>query len=540
MPNEPSLSELSNMPNDPELGTGTPAVVYNNKDYYNQLHQTAEFHAKNDMMKYQLLLQNKKDLYKRGEDIAKAEVDPNDKEALQQKLTDIFDKIAENPKALFGGADTDGIQAQLNSVTTDAVKSKQKYDFNKSMTNHIITSPSFNTDENRALIKQSEDTPLDEWQPYTLQADPTLDIKGYLGNVIGSDKDPNNLAYSKTSQNKFTPNQEFYYPETTEQFKIEPVLKRVDASLLVPKVKRAFESYYKGLSPEEKAKYEADGGGGLNKFARDWTLANLGTDKDITRVSQGRQYPNPFALENKRAATKAGELKLKYKFDTQLAKNKGDMVLDAIKLRALYKNGGKVVKGADGKDKIIPKNEFFDDMFDIVLGDAQKPENAVYETDPDTGQTKLMGYKINTTDKTKLSFGKPKKSKDDSDVPADDVILSPDGKSIISIYGAEYVPNSRVYKPKEKESISKTQMTVNEGKALMYKNYGAMKDIGEITQGDDETKEDTPDNEQSESNPIPATLPSSETIQVFGKDGTPIMIPKSQLQKALSKGYKQK
>lgn len=407
---EPSLSEILNINADPERGTGEPAVVYDNKPLLQGIQRNAELRSANDMQKYLTLLQNKKDFYKAGADIAKEEVDPNDKVALQKKMADVFSQIADNPKALFGGADMDNLQGQLATISADATKSKQKYDFNKSMMNHIITSPSFNTAKNRSVINQSEQTPLDEWQPYTLSVQPTLDMDKFIKSILGDPKDPANPVYKKSSENIVTPDKQFYFNRDKENFYIDPALKRAEAALSIPDTKEVIQGYYDG-TPEVKKQYEAPGGGGIKKFWRDMIVAHLGTDRDSERITDGDYKPNTNYLEKEKLGLKWAELGLKKR---ELDKaDSGDMVAADGILRELsdsLKNGKPITEVDDNgkkKDFIEISDPNLLKQFATIDKDGKVTNTAdVIRYDPETDQAYLVYFDTKRDDQFNKTGGR--------------------------------------------------------------------------------------------------------------------------------------
>ena len=77
---EPTLSEITNIRVDPEVGSGTPANVIAASDVVRTLNENAKFKAVNDMNKYKMFTEQLSNVFQNGIDIANTEVRAEDKD----------------------------------------------------------------------------------------------------------------------------------------------------------------------------------------------------------------------------------------------------------------------------------------------------------------------------------------------------------------------------------------------------------------------------------------------------------------------------
>ncbi len=465
---EPTLSEITNIRVDPEVGSGTPANVIAASDVVRTLNENAKFKAVNDMNKYKMFTEQLSNVFQNGIDIANTEVRAEDKDRLVKGLAEVLDPISKDPHALFSRQGMTDTYGKLIKLKSDATKSKQANTFTQASREFINLNPSFRTDNNVNLVKQSEVAPLETWKPFQFDYTPHLDLASISKLLYGDGGKDFTTKFSRFSDdNKFV--------ESGTKRDREGYLKKWNSYLDDPKIRNAFKAqYYDGLSDNMKKVYSnQDGTPNLEAY---WNHLGEGTFIGGGETVE-KQIANPFELENQRLKTKGAELKLKYGYDKNLVNLKQAGIIDAIKWRALYKNGAK----KDASGKIVPENDFFDDAFDIILSDATNPENAVYQTDKNTGQTKLIGYKIDASGNTKKSYGIDKEDANGKIVrnPADIVLISPDGKNMVSVFGGGYDENLKTVD----NTATTNAFSVNEAKAIMKKSLGSMKDIGAITSG---------------------------------------------------------
>lgn len=452
---EPTLSEITNIRVDPEVGSGTPANVIAASDVVRTLNENAKFKAVNDMNKYKMFTEQLSNVFQNGIDIANTEVRAEDKDRLVKGLAEVLDPISKDPHALFSRQGMTDTYGKLIKLKSDATKSKQANTFTQASREFINLNPSFRTDNNVNLVKQSEVAPLETWKPFQFDYTPHLDLASISKLLYGDGGKDFTTKFSRFSDdNKFV--------ESGTKRDREGYLKKWNSYLDDPKIRNAFKAqYYDGLSDNMKKVYSnQDGTPNLEAY---WNHLGEGTFIGGGETVE-KQIANPFELENQRLKTKGAELKLKYGYDKNLVNLKQAGIIDAIKWRALYKNGAK----KDASGKIVPENDFFDDAFDIILSDATNPENAAFDANGE-----VMGYNMPISENSKKMYGKTELV-DGKNIlkPADYVVVSPDGKNVYSVFMGENGKPS-----------STTKMTVNEAKAIMKKSLGSMKDIGAITSG---------------------------------------------------------
>lgn len=90
MTNEPSLSELSNLPVRPELGGGELTPLIDSSKVVDTLNQNARYQAENTYRKYNEFLQNKKELFANIADLQKLDVAPQDRQYLNEQAGDVL------------------------------------------------------------------------------------------------------------------------------------------------------------------------------------------------------------------------------------------------------------------------------------------------------------------------------------------------------------------------------------------------------------------------------------------------------------------
>ena len=81
----PSLQEIEKVNTDPELGTGEPAVVYNNAPLINQLNQNAQLNQANQWRRYTQFLNDYQERLKTRQDIADIQVADSDRDYLKKQ-----------------------------------------------------------------------------------------------------------------------------------------------------------------------------------------------------------------------------------------------------------------------------------------------------------------------------------------------------------------------------------------------------------------------------------------------------------------------
>jgi hypothetical protein len=467
---EPSLSEITNIRVDPELGTGTPANIIPSSDVVKTLNENAKFKANNDMMRYNNFLGQLSNVFQNGLDIAGTEVRAVDRDYLKNSLASILDPISKDPHAFFSRQGMDDTYAKLIALKSDAQKSKAANIFTQGSREFLNINPSFKDEINTKLVDDSEKAPLSSWQPFQFQYTPHLDLADISKSLYANAGKGDNPFATKFSQ--FSNDNKFV--ESGTNYNKEGYLRQWNDKLLNPAVRKSLKTQYYDNLPENVKKTYTNPDGQPNLEAL-WQHLGEGTFVNDGKIVE-KQIANPFELETTRLVNKGKELAIKYGYDKALVNLKQAGILDAIAFRALYKNGAK----KDASGKIVPEENFFDDAFDVITTSSVTPDNAVYQTDKSTGQTKLIGYKINTSGNTKKAYGTDKLQTNGQGiestvrVPAEMVLLSPDGESMISVFNGGYNENEKLIKP----DATTNKMSIDEGKAIMKKSVGNVSNIG--------------------------------------------------------------
>ena len=175
---EPTIQDIVGMRPDPELGTGTPAVVYDSKDLVHTLNQAAQQKAENDWRKYNMFMTNLKEVYKDLDEIAKQPVLTEDRDKLKKTMAEIVKGISSDPRGFFSGGpkyqETLGKLTQLQSETTE---SKQNNLYDAAHRQYFYANPELDTPDNRALVDSYRKGQLGARSPYMLKLPGIFDPK---------------------------------------------------------------------------------------------------------------------------------------------------------------------------------------------------------------------------------------------------------------------------------------------------------------------------------------------------------------------------
>ncbi len=437
MANEPSLSELSNMKVDPDLGTAYPRVVWDSSQLnhtingvFDNINANARINAQRQQQQYSQFLNDYKDFAKDVNNISKMETMPQDRPALKQKMIDVLGKIGKDPKSFYSGLS--GIEQDLASLTSDATKSRSDYAFDKANRMFLDRQPSAMTDENKQTVEGFGEQPLEVRKPYLLNMPVDVDLNKVIKGIFTQPD-----VHSKYPKSVLTPDGKFIETSMEDTVRFKPFIDKWNFYGQYGPGKRYAKQLYDEQPPEMKAKYE-DGGGGQTKFWEDIGVARFGDNKDITTNTGGRKTPNPFALDYQKAQERAKLSREKYGQQVDLIGKRlsGQMSLAEYREQMKAKYRGKTpVKGSDGKTHYVDRGNFLDNEVEDLKDNAQNPENAVYRFDGQGG-AELVGYKIETSGDTKKVFGVPKVVDGKTVVtPANELLLSPDGNGFISSFG---------------------------------------------------------------------------------------------------------
>lgn len=169
---EPTLNELIEIGRraDPELGTGTPAVVYDDRELIRTLNNAAQYKAENDWRKYNAFMGNLKDVYKDLNKISEMQVMTKDRDILKKQMGEIVAGISKDPRGFFGGgAKYQETLSKIAKLQSDATESKANNLYDFAHRQYFYRNPEIDTPENRALIDGYALQPLGARNPYLLQ-----------------------------------------------------------------------------------------------------------------------------------------------------------------------------------------------------------------------------------------------------------------------------------------------------------------------------------------------------------------------------------
>lgn len=294
MASEPSLGEILNVKADPEVATGNTGYVIDNRDLVRNLTQAAQFKAQNDWKKYNLFLDETKELYKRADEIAAMEVAPQDRDRLEKEMTGFLNDIATNPKDFFSSVNSPKgreLQERLINWRKDATTSKNDRLWDLRNREFLMANPDHDTPENRAKIEGFlNNQKLGGRQPYI------LDMPG-IYDPIALGKELNTAVEQKIARPGFTPDGKFSFTETGSRY--DPDQYRKVAGNIFDLNKNGFQNtignLFKKLPASEQVKYKD-----RQNPVRDWFLDFQDTFRKPDQTTKEDLKANPFALQNEK------------------------------------------------------------------------------------------------------------------------------------------------------------------------------------------------------------------------------------------------
>lgn len=294
---EPTLGEITNLKVDPEIATGNTGYVIDNRDLVRNLTQAAQFKAQNDWKKYNVFLDETKELYKRADEIAAMPVAPQDRERLEKEMTGFLNDMATNPKEFFssvGSPKGKELQERLINWRKDATTSKNDYLWDLKNREFLQANPDHNTPENRSKVEGFlTNQKLGGRQAYI------LDMPGiYDPNALA--KELNTAVEQKFTRPGFTPDGQFTFTEQGTRY--DPDQYRKIAGNIFDLNKNGFQNtignLFKKLPETEQLKYKD-----RKNPVKDWYLDFQETFKKPDQSTKEDLKANPFALESQKART---------------------------------------------------------------------------------------------------------------------------------------------------------------------------------------------------------------------------------------------
>jgi hypothetical protein len=262
---EPSLSEVLSAGSsaDPEKGSGTPAVVIDTKPVVNYIGQAAQQRQENDWRKYNLFLNNLKDVYKEAGDINSMEVASQDREGLRKKMGDVLQKISENPRGFFtGGQEMMEVQKGLAELKGQATESKMNNTYDMAHREFLTRNPGWATPDNMKKVDSYLAQPLGARKSFLLQPQPILDfdkLSTSINGIVGKNFSVNGFTGVDQQGNRTAGNQ-YLLKEKGREYDPNRYMQLVDQSYDYPgeygiKNRQAAEQAFGQLPPEVQKAY---------------------------------------------------------------------------------------------------------------------------------------------------------------------------------------------------------------------------------------------------------------------------------------------
>lgn len=180
MANEPSLSELNSYRPNPELAAGDRNVVQDNSQGIGYLMQAARDKMQNDWNRYAFYQKNLIEGFKDASKFDFVGIRAQDKETLAKQAGEFYAEIAKDPSVLGNPmknpqAYTNMLQKQ-SLLNANIAKSKQANAYTQGQNKFMFDNPDLSTEENKGIIKKSNDTSLDDWTPFELSLPSGIDL----------------------------------------------------------------------------------------------------------------------------------------------------------------------------------------------------------------------------------------------------------------------------------------------------------------------------------------------------------------------------
>lgn len=310
---EPSLSELTNIHSEADLGTGdTGAVTNDGSNLVRLLNQTAEFRANQDREKYNTFLENLNGMYKDVENISSLDVAAEDRDHLTKQMNDVLSNVYKNPKDFFnnvGSAQGKELHKKLANWRMDAMQSKQDKLFDAAHREYIGRNPELNTDKNKANVDGYLKQPLGKRKAFTLDLPGIYDPSAMADQINKSIKQD----YAKTG---FSADGKFMWDEKGATYDPAQYRKRAEAFYYLPdkrgqELRSTLEGRFKSLPKDIQDQYK-----GKEDPIKEWYLDLQDQFRSPSQITKENQKANPYALETQKDKTKFALEDLRNRNDT--------------------------------------------------------------------------------------------------------------------------------------------------------------------------------------------------------------------------------
>ena len=273
----PSLSEIENVAIDAQRGSGEPATIIDNTKLLDILNQNAIQNANNDWVRYNRFLTDYETRIKSAQDIMDKEVADSDREYLKKRTVDILKTALDDPYKIYSPEFNNG----LAQVRADATSSKMARDFAEKNLSFLATTPTLNTEENKAKVLDYLDRQTVEKggrKTFTLDM-PDMFNRGEYFKLLRDDPRVKELINANRIDE---PNQRYYKRQDTK-YKRDPYLQLISLGYdSNPKIQKTAKAEFEALDPSLKSQF---------KDPKDYWVQlggkHFGSDKDV--IEQGKE-----------------------------------------------------------------------------------------------------------------------------------------------------------------------------------------------------------------------------------------------------------
>ena len=362
----PSLGEISAASSaNPALSGIAPVSVIDPSPILKTIQEGTNAKMEADWNKLNLFLKNKADFFSNVQNVMSLETADQDKDNLKGQAAEIFQEIAKDPRAFFGGGKMDLINSKLGKLQADAITSKQNKAEDWAWRRYVAEHPEFDTEENKSIINNYWNKPLGQRRSYILNLPQAFDAGGIAKGLLDSQLVTRPFSETRmTGQDLKTPGRDFIVEEKGKTIDSEAFQRLALLGLDAPDSKgrplrETASGYYKRL-PENVRKYYDDKGG-MQSWYSDLMKAYL--PSNLRSVSDTKTTANPFAIEQKKADDKLKQMGVKFGYDKILEL----MRLGGQKDLALFKENLKDLKQGQ-------QQQVLNDLVDRQIQDAHSKD----------------------------------------------------------------------------------------------------------------------------------------------------------------------
>lgn len=528
MAESPSLSELTNIQSDANLGTGDTGTVTNDgSNLVRLLNQTAEFKANQDREKYNTFLENLNGIYKNADDIASMDVATEDRDLLKKQVNDVLSGVYKNPKDFFqnaGSPQGQELHKKLAQLRMDATESKQNKLFDAAHREYLGRNPELNTPENKSNVDNYLKAPLGKRKPFTLNL-PGLYDPIALGNEINTAVKQDFATPGATADGKFT------FTEKGTRYDKDKYNKIAENMYYLPdargqQLRSTLQSRFQSLPKDIQDKYKDS-----KDPVKDWYLELQGQYRKPDQVTKDDYKANPFALESQKSIDRFALENLKSRNDEN-REIKVAQVKEGLKNAPTPDQANFLLKLTAG---VLDNTS--DQSLTVDLGKGQYSTEKIINASPII--LKMFSKPITTT--TKSVDGLDTETTSEKSIPPDALTRTPEGGLRAIFYekkdgeivrqkgkpveeSSQVVPREQVVSVLGKEYMDKKQLPV----AVGYVNQILDQYGGDINKYISSTKKQTKADDQA------AKQDANKTYKLGNKTFTAAQVEKAAKQSGIT------